>query len=146
MVMTALGAGVCSGARNAACSTIGSTGVHMRAKSVADVQLNREGTGYVIALPVPGIVTQVQTNMGATLNIDWILEARPTSDGRGRPDVGMPISSRASTAGLQKAARGDRFTIPISPRRANAGHSSMPMRARASRAFERHDFPTAAQR
>jgi erythritol kinase len=46
----------------------------MRAKAVADVQLNREGTGYVIALPIPGIVTQVQTNMGATINIDWILE------------------------------------------------------------------------
>ncbi|WP_261322322.1 FGGY-family carbohydrate kinase [Rhizobium leguminosarum] len=74
MVMTALGAGVRSGARNAACSTIGSTGVHLRAKSVADVQLNREGTGYVIALPIPGIVTQVQTNMGATINIDWILD------------------------------------------------------------------------
>ncbi|EPE95096.1 FGGY-family carbohydrate kinase [Rhizobium grahamii] len=73
MVMTALGAGVRSSGRNAACSTIGSTGVHLRAKPVADVTLNAEGTGYVIALPVPGIVTQVQTNMGATINIDWIL-------------------------------------------------------------------------
>ncbi|MBB3612342.1 FGGY-family carbohydrate kinase [Rhizobium sp. BK602] len=74
MVMTALGAGVRSGGENAACSTIGSTGVHMRAKPVSDVQLNAEGTGYVIALPIPGIVTQVQTNMGATINIDWILQ------------------------------------------------------------------------
>jgi erythritol kinase len=74
MVMTALGAGVRSGGRNAACSTIGSTGVHLRAKPVAEVHLNQEGTGYVIALPVPGIVTQVQTNMGATINIDWILK------------------------------------------------------------------------
>ena len=74
MVMTALGAGVRSSGRNAACSTIGSTGVHMRAKAVADVHLNSEGTGYVIALPIPGIVTQVQTNMGSTINIDWILE------------------------------------------------------------------------
>lgn len=73
MVMTALGAGVRSGGLNAACSTIGSTGVHMRAKSVDDVHLNHEGTGYVIALPIPGIVTQVQTNMGSTINIDWIL-------------------------------------------------------------------------
>lgn len=73
MVMTALGAGVRSGGLNAACSTIGSTGVHMRAKSAGDVHLNREGTGYVIALPIPGIVTQVQTNMGSTINIDWIL-------------------------------------------------------------------------
>lgn len=74
MVMTALGAGVRSGGENAACSTIGSTGVHTRAKAVADVQLNAEGTGYVIALPIPGIVTQVQTNMSATINIDWMLQ------------------------------------------------------------------------
>ncbi|WP_082479954.1 MULTISPECIES: FGGY-family carbohydrate kinase [unclassified Rhizobium] len=73
MVMTALGAGVRTRSTNAACSTVGSTGVHMRAKPVEEVQLNADGTGYVIALPVPGIVTQVQTNMGATLNIDWIL-------------------------------------------------------------------------
>ncbi len=74
MVMTALGAGVRSAGQNAACSTVGSTGVHMRAKAVADVQLNAEGTGYVIALPMPGIVTQVQTNMSATINIDWLLQ------------------------------------------------------------------------
>lgn len=73
MVMTALGAGVHTGDRDAACSTIGSTGVHMRAKRVEDVHLNAEGTGYVIALPLPGIVTQVQTNMAAALNIDWAL-------------------------------------------------------------------------
>lgn len=73
MVMTALGAGVHTGTPGAACSTVGSTGVHMRATSVEGVHLNAEGTGYVICLPVPGIVTQVQTNMAATLNIDWIL-------------------------------------------------------------------------
>jgi len=86
MVMTALGAGVRTAGQNAACSTIGSTGVHMRAKAVPDVQLNAEGTGYIIALPIPGIVTQVQTNMGATINIDWILRiaADLMSEG-GRP-------------------------------------------------------------
>lgn len=73
MVMTALGAGVRTGGGNNALSTIGSTGVHTRAKDVAEVQLNAEGTGYVICLPVPGVVTQVQTNMSATLNIDWAL-------------------------------------------------------------------------
>ncbi|MBB4952164.1 erythritol kinase [Agrobacterium vitis] len=73
MVMTALGAGVRSNGRNAACSTIGTTGVHMQAKAVADVLLNRDRTGYVIALPLPGLVTQVQTNMGATINLDWLL-------------------------------------------------------------------------
>lgn len=73
MVMTALGAGVYGGEGDIACSTVGSTGVHMRAVPWQEVQLNAEGTGYVICLPVPGIVTQVQTNMAATLNLDWVL-------------------------------------------------------------------------
>jgi len=73
MVMTALGAGVHTGDAGTACSTVGSTGVHMRAVKAEDVHLNASGTGYVICLPVPGIVTQVQTNMAATLNIDWAL-------------------------------------------------------------------------
>jgi len=74
MVMTALGAGVWTGSGEAACSTVGSTGVHMVARCAGDVHLNKERTGYVIALPVPDMVTQVQTNMSATLNIDWILK------------------------------------------------------------------------
>lgn len=72
MAMTAFGAGVHTGAA-AACSIVGSTGVHLRSTEVAGVHLNAEGTGYVIALPIPGVVTQVQTNMAATLNIDWVL-------------------------------------------------------------------------
>lgn len=73
MVMTALGAGVHTGDAGAACSTIGSTGVHMRAVTSDKVHLNAEGTGYVICLPLPDLVTQVQTNMAATLNLDWVL-------------------------------------------------------------------------
>lgn len=74
MVMTALGAGVYGGAAgDVACSTVGSTGVHLRAVRSGDVHLNAEGTGYVICLPIPDIVTQVQTNMAATLNLDWVL-------------------------------------------------------------------------
>lgn len=73
MAMTALGAGVHTGDPDTACSTIGSTGVHMRAVTSDNVHLNSQGTGYVICLPVPELVTQVQTNMAATLNIDWAL-------------------------------------------------------------------------
>ena len=73
MAMTALGGGVHTGDAGSACSTLGSTGVHMRAVAPVQVRLNAEGTGYVICLPVPGIVTQVQTNMAATLNLDWAL-------------------------------------------------------------------------
>lgn len=73
MVMTALGAGVYGGGAEVACSTVGSTGVHMRAVTANKVHLNAEHTGYVICLPIPGVVTQVQTNMAATLNLDWVL-------------------------------------------------------------------------
>ncbi|MCW1919842.1 carbohydrate kinase [Rhodobacter sp. KR11] len=90
MAMTALGAGVYGGGENVACSTVGSTGVHMRAVRAENVHLNAEGTGYVIALPIPGIVTQVQTNMAATLNLDWILNV-----GAGLlTDLGHPASHR----------------------------------------------------
>ena len=74
MAMTALGGGVYTGGKGSACSTVGSTGVHMRAVHSSDVMLNAECTGYVIALPIADIVTQVQSNMAATLNIDWVLQ------------------------------------------------------------------------
>lgn len=86
MVMTALGAGVYTGEADVACSTVGSTGVHMRAVKTEDVVLNEAGTGYVIALPAPGMVTQMQTNMAATLNIDWALRlAADLANGFDRP-------------------------------------------------------------
>jgi len=88
MVMTALGAGVHTGDAGVACSTIGSTGVHMRAVTADRVYLNAQGTGYVICLPVPGLVTQVQTNMAATLNIDWALALAGDLVG----ELGMPLS------------------------------------------------------
>ena len=45
MVMTALGAGVHTGNADAACFTVGSTGVHMRAVIADREHLNVEGTG-----------------------------------------------------------------------------------------------------
>lgn len=73
MVLTALGAGVHTGNADSACSILGSTGVHLRAVTSDQVHLNAEGTGYVICLPIPDHVTQVQTNMAAALNINWVL-------------------------------------------------------------------------
>lgn len=73
MVMTGLGAGLHTGDAGTACSTIGSTGMHMRAVKSDAVHLNAEGTGYVVCLPVADMVAQTQTNMAATLNIDWAL-------------------------------------------------------------------------
>lgn len=91
MVMTALGAGVYDGAAgDVACSTVGSTGVHLRAVKSGDVHLNAQGTGYVICLPVPDIVTQVQTNMAATLNLDWVLSIAAGI----MSDLGRPVTHR----------------------------------------------------
>jgi erythritol kinase len=89
MAMSALGAGVRSESHNAAVSAIGSTGVHLLAKPVSDVMLNSERTGYVIALPIPGIVTQVQTNMGATINLDWLLQTGADLLGEFGTQVGL---------------------------------------------------------
>jgi erythritol kinase len=73
MVCTAVGAGIHTGGVSAACSIIGSTGVHLRATATSGVHLNPEGTGYVLLLPIPDMVAQVQSNLAATLNIDWTL-------------------------------------------------------------------------
>lgn len=74
MIMTALGAGIYTGQNDVACSAIGSTGVHMKATSARDLSLGADHTGYVLCLPCDDIVAQTQTNMAATLNIDWILD------------------------------------------------------------------------
>ncbi|MFK5978721.1 MAG: FGGY-family carbohydrate kinase [Rhizobiaceae bacterium] len=73
VVCTALGAGIYTKDTNAGCTIVGSTGMHMRATLVQDVQLNEEKTGYVMALPIDGLVAQIQSNMASTLNIDWML-------------------------------------------------------------------------
>jgi erythritol kinase len=97
MVMTALGAGVCGGTGDIACSTVGSTGVHMRAVRSGDVHLNAEGTGYVICLPMPDVVTQVQSNMAATLNLDWILALAAGI----MSDVGQSVSASDLVAHIE---------------------------------------------
>ncbi|MER8373572.1 FGGY-family carbohydrate kinase [Mesorhizobium sp. M1406] len=74
MVMTALGAGLYDPSGNVGCTVIGSTGIHTRfAATPDDVILNDDGSGYTIAMPVPGGYAQLQSNMAATLNIDWLL-------------------------------------------------------------------------
>lgn len=73
VVCTALGAGIHTGAGSAGCTIVGSTGMHMRTTTPAGVAFNEGRTGYVMVLPVPGMVAQMQSNMAATLNIDWAL-------------------------------------------------------------------------
>ncbi|RWO47370.1 MAG: carbohydrate kinase [Mesorhizobium sp.] len=71
---TALGAGLLDRERKPGCSIIGSTGMHMRlAQTPDEVLLNEARTGYTMTMPAPGVFAQMQSNMAATLNIDWIL-------------------------------------------------------------------------
>jgi erythritol kinase len=74
VVCTAIGAGLYEPGVDTGCSIIGSTGMHMRfARDADDVWLNKDQTGYTMCLPIPGAYTQMQSNMAATLNIDWII-------------------------------------------------------------------------
>ena len=70
---TGLGAGVLEGGRGYGCTILGSTGVHMKGMRAEDVVLPDQPTGYVMVMPIPGMVAQMQTNMAGTLNIDWVL-------------------------------------------------------------------------
>lgn len=71
---TALGGGVWDPDTDCGCTIFGSTGVHLRPRPVAEVVPGPDEAGYVLVLPVPGQVAQMQTNMAGTLNIDWLLD------------------------------------------------------------------------
>ncbi len=74
-VCTGLGGGLFDPSGQTGCSIIGSTGMHMCLRSDKNtVQLNAEKTGFTVTFPVPGMVAQMQSNMAATLNIDWLLD------------------------------------------------------------------------
>jgi erythritol kinase len=75
VICNALGAGLYDPAPDVGCTIIGSTGMHMRLASGAGaVTLNAEATGYTMPFPVPCHYAQMQSNMAATLNIDWLLD------------------------------------------------------------------------
>jgi erythritol kinase (D-erythritol 1-phosphate-forming) len=75
VICTGLGGGLYDRQGRAGCTIQGSTGMHMRLKPDAkSVKLNADRSGYTMAFPVPGAVVQMQSNMAATLNIDWLLD------------------------------------------------------------------------
>lgn len=74
VICTALGAGLYDHEHLPGCTIIGSTGMHMRlARSAGEIHLNGEATGYTMPMPIPALLAQMQSNMAATLNIDWVL-------------------------------------------------------------------------
>ena len=75
VLCSGLGGGLYDVSGQAGCTIIGSTGMHMRlATSPEKVTLNSEGSGYTMPFPSPGASAQMQSNMAATLNIDWLLD------------------------------------------------------------------------
>jgi erythritol kinase (D-erythritol 1-phosphate-forming) len=95
VVCTALGGGLYSDSREFGCSIIGSTGMHMRlAHGARDVTLNDACTGYTMVMPAPDTCAQMQSNMAATLNIDWLL------------DLAVEIASALGADTSRKAALG----------------------------------------
>lgn len=74
VVCTGLGGGIFTGQEGVGCTILGSTGMHMKARQSENVVLNADSTGYVMVLPIPNMVAQLQTNMAATLNIDWLMK------------------------------------------------------------------------
>ena len=74
VMCTALGGGLHDADAAPGLSILGSTGMHMRFVPNADaVHLNEDRSGYTMAFPGRALA-QMQTNMAATLNIDWMLD------------------------------------------------------------------------
>ena len=74
-VCTGLGGGMFDPSGQTGCTIIGSTGMHMRLRTDTNlVQLNTDQSGFTVSFPAPGMVAQIQSNLAATLNIDWLLD------------------------------------------------------------------------
>jgi erythritol kinase len=75
VVCTALGCGVYEPGGDVGVTIFGSTGMHMRLAPTSDaVRLNEARSGYTLLLPVADASATTQSNMAATLNIDWLLD------------------------------------------------------------------------
>jgi erythritol kinase (D-erythritol 1-phosphate-forming) len=73
VLCTALAAGLYDRSARAGVSIVGSTGMHMRFEpDAASIELGPEASGYVMVL-TPGAAARMQSNMAATINIDWLL-------------------------------------------------------------------------
>lgn len=97
VICTALGAGLYEPGVDTGCAIIGSTGMQMRfGERAADAPLNAEGTGYTMPFPVPGTYAQMQSNMAATLNIDWVVGLACEAAGL----LGATVERRAALAAL----------------------------------------------
>ncbi|CAM5771611.1 carbohydrate kinase [Labrys miyagiensis] len=73
---TGLGGGAFDRSGQVGLTIIGTTGMHMRYTATLDaVKLNASLSGYTMCFPIFGASLALQSNMAATVNIDWILDA-----------------------------------------------------------------------
>jgi len=74
VICTALGGGLLDESVSAGMTILGTTGIHMRhCRDAHSVSLGTDKTGYTMAFPDGGFA-QLQSNMAATMNIDWMLD------------------------------------------------------------------------
>jgi erythritol kinase (D-erythritol 1-phosphate-forming) len=103
VLCSALGGGLYDPSGSIGCTVIGSTGMHMRLAATPDaVVLNSESSGYTMPFAAPGVSAQMQSNMAATLNIDWMLDLACEI----LRDQGVTRSRRDLLAGLDERILG----------------------------------------
>ncbi|MFN3613711.1 MAG: FGGY family carbohydrate kinase [Rubrimonas sp.] len=74
IMCSALGGGLYEPGAGVGLTVLGSTGMHMRfCADASAVRLSEARSGYVMAFP-GSAYAQMQTNMAATLNLDWLLD------------------------------------------------------------------------
>ena len=108
VVCTALGGGLYEPGRRIGCSIVGSTGMHMRlVPDAREVELAEEPSGYVMSFPAPGAAARMQSNMAATLNVDWIADmAREATLALGGPAIDRRAALLALDARVLEARPG----------------------------------------
>ena len=103
----------------------------LRADARTTVRLNEARSGYSCVFRCPARRRPMQSNMAATLNIDWFLDiAREAAEYRRRRRRTAPRFSRAWTRVSSTPRRGRRSTIPIYSRPASVALSLTLTRAR----------------
>ncbi|MCB1969203.1 MAG: carbohydrate kinase [Geminicoccaceae bacterium] len=97
VICTGLGGGLYAPGKDVGCSIIGTTSMHMRLVDHPDkVVLDAEPSGYTMTFPVEDHLTRMQSNMAATINIDWITDRIR----EGAALLGTAVSRREALAAL----------------------------------------------
>lgn len=99
VLCSALAAGLHDAEARAGVSIVGSTGMHMRFHpDAAAIELGREASGYVMVL-APGTAARMQSNMAASINIDWLLALTKEAAGL----LGHPFDAARALASFEEA-------------------------------------------